>query len=112
MEDTGRRRLTVKGPTDFTGNPEHWEAWSYKFTAYASRTDQRLETLLTRAERSLAPITDDDLDQWEMNNPTDANQISPLQLSRDVHYYLMEKCQGTAATIVRKNRLTRSDLET
>ena len=83
MEDTARRRLTVKGPTDFTGNPEHWEAWAYKFTAYAARTNHRLETLLSLAERS----TD-----WELANPSDDNQISPVPLSRDVHNYLMEKC--------------------
>ena len=64
MEDTGRRRLTVKGPTDFTGNPEHSETWSYKFTAYAARTDHWLETLASLAERSTNPITDNDLEDW------------------------------------------------
>ena len=108
MQDTGRSRLTVKGPTDFTGNPEHWEAWSYKFTAYAARTDHRLETLLPLAERSTNSITDNDLEDWELANPFDDNQISPVQLSRDVHYYLMEKCQGTAATIVRESRLNKN----
>ena len=93
------RNLRLPPPENFSGQPEHWEHWSYLFKAYMQLYDNRATDLLQAAEQHTEVITNSQL-------PEDRQR-----LSADIHYMLVQLVKGTGITIV-KNVHTNCGFET
>ena len=86
----------------FTGDYSQYEEWLFKLQAYLGLIDQDFELVATRQ------IEDTDI-RTHILDPTQASKA--VDLSRDLHYILINICQGAAAT-VRQNRYNANGCET
>lgn len=86
-------------PPRFTGSYTTFEEWTYKMTAYLGLQDPAYNTLLRQSENATNVLTDRAL---ETAASTQAEGRQWLQLSTDLHFLLVNTCEGSVATIFRQ----------
>ena len=79
-------------PPFFTGDYSQYEEWLFKLQAYLGLIDRDFHLVLQLAQVATRQIEDTD---------------KAVDLSRDVHYILINICQGAAATVIRQKPLQR-----
>ena len=90
--DVQRLHIYKLPPPFFTGDYSQYEEWPFKLQAYLGLIDRDFDLVLQLAQVTTRQIVD----------PTQASKA--VDLSRDLHYILINICQGAAATVVRQNR--------
>ena len=96
-------------PPFFTGDYSQYEEWLFKLQAYLGLTDRDFDLVLQLAQVATQQIEDTDT-KAHRRDPTQATKA--VDLSRDLHYILINICQGAAATVVRQNRYNANGCET
>ena len=98
-------------PPFFTGDYAQYEEWLFKFKlqAYLGLIDRDFDLVLQLAQVATRQIEDADIRIY-IPDPTQASKA--VDLSRDLHYILINMCQGAAATVVRQNRYNANGCET
>ena len=96
-------------PPFFTGDYSQYEEWLFKLQAYLGLIDRDFDLVLQLAQVATRQIEDTDI-RTHILDPTQASKA--VDLSRDLHYILINICQGAAATVVRRNRYNANGCET
>ena len=96
-------------PPFFTGDYSQYEEWLFKLQAYLGLIDRDFDMVLQLAQVATRQIEDTDI-RTHILDPTQASKA--VDLSRDLHYILINICQGAAATVVRQNRYNGNGCET
>ena len=96
-------------PPHFTGEYATFEEWKHKFVAYLGLQNSQFPRLLQIAETFDQPVTDELLADGARNREEADLWI---QLSKDLHYLLINVCQGQAAVLCRQHTLQAVGLET
>ena len=96
-------------PPHFTGEYATFEEWKHKFVAYLGLQNSQFPRLLQVAETFDQPVTDELLADGAANR---AEADLWIQLSKDLHYLLINVCQGQAAVLCRQHTLQAVGLET
>ena len=96
-------------PPFFTGDYSQYEEWLFKLQAYLGLIDRDVDLVLQLAQVATRQIEDTDI-RTHILDPTQASK--EVDLSRDLHYILVNICQGAAATVVRQNRYNANGCET
>ena len=96
-------------PPHFTGEYATFEEWKHKFVAYLGPQNSQFPRLLQIAETFDQPLTDELLADGARNREEADLWI---QLSKDLHYLLINVCQGQAAVLCRQHTLQAVGLET
>ena len=86
-------------PPFFTGDYSQYEEWLFKLQAYLGLIDRDFDLVLQLAQVATRQIEDTDI-KTHILDPTQASKA--VDLSRDLHYILINICQGAAATVVRQ----------
>ena len=96
-------------PPFFTGDYSQYEEWLFKLQAYLGLIDRDFDLVLQLAQVATRQIEDTDI-RTHILDPTQASKA--VDPSRDLHYILINICQGAAATVVRQNRYNANGCET
>ena len=96
-------------PPLFTGDCSQYEEWLFKLQAYLGLIDRDFDLVLQLAQVATRQTEDTDI-RTHILDPTQASKA--VDLSRDLHYILINICQGAAATAVRQNRYNANGCET
>ena len=96
-------------PPFFTGDYCQYEEWLFKLQAYLGLIDRDFDLVLPLAQVATRQIEDADV-RTHILDPTQASKA--VDLSRDLHYILINICQGAAATVVRQKRYNANGCET
>ena len=109
QEDVQRLHKYKLPPPFFTGDYSQYEEWLFKLQAYLGLIDRDFDMVLQLAQAATRQIEDADI-RAHIRDPTQAAKA--VDLSRDLHYILINICQGAAATVVRQNRYNANGCET
>ena len=109
QEDVQRLHKYKLPPPFFTGDYSQYEEWLFKLQAYLGLIDRDFDMVLQLAHAATRQIEDADI-RAHIRDPTQAAKA--VDLSRDLHYILINICQGAAATVVRQNRYNANGCET
>ena len=109
QEDVQRLHKYKLPPPFFTGDYSQYEEWLFKLQAYLGLIDRDFDMVLQLAQAATRQVEDADI-RAHIRDPTQAAKA--VDLSRDLHYILINICQGAAATVVRQNRYNANRCET
>ena len=109
QDDVQRLHKYNLPPPFFTGDYSQYEEWLFKLQAYLGLIDRDFDMVLQLAQVATRQNGDADI-RAHIRNPTQATKS--VDLSRDLHYILINRCQGAAATVVRQNRYNANRCET
>ena len=109
QEDVQRLHKYKLRPPCFTRDYSQYEEWLFKLQAYLGLIDRDFDMVLQLAQAATRQIEDADI-RAHIRDPTQAAKA--VDLSRDLHYILINICQGAAATVVRQNRYNANGYET
>ena len=109
QEDVQRLHKYKLPPPFFTGDYSQYEEWLFQLQAYLGLVDRDFDMVLQLAQAATRQTEDADI-RAHIRDPTQATKA--VDLSRDLHYILINICQGAAATVVRQNRYNANGCET
>ena len=108
-ETVGATTTGAGAEQDITGDYSQYEEWLFKLQGYLGLIDRDFDLVLQLAQVATRQIEDTDI-RTHILDPTQASKA--LNLSRDLHYILVNICQGAAAAAVRQNRCNANGCET
>ena len=85
-------------PKAFSGKQEDWDTFSYRFKSYMVMRNRDYANLFLAAETVEHEITDRDF----IVDGTDDLHEERVQLSHELHYWLVQMCEGTSGSILRQ----------
>ena len=99
-DPTGIHRYKLTPPL-FDGDYSKYEDWKHKFMAYMALQRSDYTRLLKSSEVATTVLTDAELQA----SASDDHEARWTAMSRDLHYILINICSGSAATVVRQQKV-------
>ena len=95
-------------PPFFTGDYCQYEELLFKLQAYLGLIDRDFDLVLQLAQVATRQVEDADI-RAHIRDPTRASKA--VDLARDLHYILINICQGAVATVARQTATTQMDVK-